>query len=70
MTIHYMVVHTGHWLPGRKVLISPVALGTPDWESKTFPLRLTQEQIRNSPDIDTKQSVSRQHEVELSRYYR
>ena len=45
-------------------------MGTPDWESKTFPVRLTQEQIRNSPDIDTKQPVSRQHEVELSQYYR
>jgi uncharacterized protein YrrD len=69
-TIRYMVVDTGHWLSGRKVLISPAALGTPDWESKTFPVRLTQEQIRNSPDIDTKQPVSRQHEVELSQYYR
>jgi uncharacterized protein YrrD len=69
-TIRYMVVNTGHWLSGRKVLISPAALGTPDWESKMFPVRLTQEQIRNSPDIDTKQPVSRQHEVELSQYYR
>jgi uncharacterized protein YrrD len=69
-TIRYMVVDTGYWLSGRKVLISPAALGTPDWESKTFPVRLTQEQIRNSPDIDTKQPVSRQHEVELSQYYR
>lgn len=69
-TIRYMVVDTGHWLSGRKVLISPAALGIPDWESKTFPVRLTQEQIRNSPDIDTKQPVSRQHEMELSQYYR
>jgi len=65
-----MVVDTGTWLSGRTVLISPGALGTPDWESKTFPVHLTQDQVRNSPDINTQQPVSRQHEVELSKYYR
>jgi hypothetical protein len=34
-TIRYMVVNTGNWLSGRLVLISLVALGTPDWHSKT-----------------------------------
>jgi hypothetical protein len=68
-TIRYMVVNTGNWLSGRKVLISPVALGTPDWQSKRLPVNLTKDQIRNSPDIDTEQTVSRQHEAELSQYY-
>ena len=36
-TIRYMAVNTGHWLSGRTVLISPVALGTSDWQSKSFP---------------------------------
>jgi hypothetical protein len=68
-TIRYMIVNTGNWLSGRTVLISLVALGTPDWHSKKFPVNLTQDQIRHSPDIDTEQPVSRQHEVELSQYY-
>ena len=68
-TIRYMVVNTGNWLSGRKVLISLVALGTPDWQSERFPVNLTMDQIRNSPDIDTEQTVSRQHEAELSQYY-
>ncbi len=68
-TIRYMVVDTGHWLPGRKVLISPVALGTPDWPSGTLPVKLTKEQVRNSPDIDTEKPVSRQRETELHTYY-
>ena len=29
--IRYLVVDTGSWLSGRKVLISPIALGSPDW---------------------------------------
>jgi sporulation protein YlmC with PRC-barrel domain len=67
--IRYMVVETGNWLSGRKVLIAPVAMKTPDWKTKTFPVALTREQVRNSPDIDTKKTVSRQHELELHKHY-
>jgi len=51
--IRYLVVDTGAWLPGRQVLLSPVALGQPDWEGQFFPVKLTTEQVQNSPDIDT-----------------
>lgn len=68
-TIRYLVVKTGNWLSGRKVLISPKALLQPDWENQEFPVSLTKEQIKNSPDIDTDKPVSRQHEEELSSYY-
>lgn len=67
--IRYMVVETGNWLLNRKVLISPAALRAPDWKSKTFPVALTLEQVRNSPDIDTKKTVTRQQEIELQKYY-
>lgn len=68
-TIRYLIVETGSWLFGRKVLISPQALLSPDWEGKVFPVNLTKEQIKNSPDIDTEKPVSRQHEMELYSYY-
>jgi sporulation protein YlmC with PRC-barrel domain len=68
-TIRYLVVDTGRWLSGRKVLVSPAAFDKPDWESRTFPVNLTKEQVRNSPSIDTDKPVSRQHETELHGYY-
>jgi sporulation protein YlmC with PRC-barrel domain len=64
-----MVVETGNWLLGRKVLISSVALGKPDWEARTFSVKLTSAQVRNSPDIDTERPVYRQHEDQLHEYY-
>jgi len=67
--IRYLVVETGRWLSGRKVLISPMAIGEPNWKLETFPTRLTREQVRNSPDIDTDKPVSRQHELEYSGFY-
>ncbi len=68
-TIRYLIVETGSWLNHRKVLIAPEALLKPDWEHHIFPVNLTKEQIKNSPEIDTDKSVSRQHEIEIYKYY-
>lgn len=68
-TIRYLVVETGNWLSGRKVLLSPVALGEADLESRTFDANLTMQQVRESPDIDTARPISRQHEVDLHGHY-
>jgi hypothetical protein len=68
-TIRYLVVDTGTWLTGRKVLISPLAVGQPDWETHLFPVELTRNQVKNSPEIDLVKPVSRQLETELHRHY-
>jgi sporulation protein YlmC with PRC-barrel domain len=67
--VRYMVADTGTWLIDRLVLISPVSLGKPDWDKNIFPVKLTKEQVENSPGIETDQPVSRQHENELANYY-
>lgn len=67
--IRYLVVDTGSWLFSRKVLISPIAAGKPDWTAKRLPVSLTREQIKNSPDIDTDMPVTRQHETDYLDYY-
>jgi hypothetical protein len=67
--IRYLVVETGAWLPSRKVLISPIALGNADWAAKLLPVSLTMEQVKGSPDIDTERPVSRKHERSHLGYY-
>jgi PRC-barrel domain len=67
--VAYLVVDVGGWFRRRQVLLSPAALGQPDWREKTIPVSLTREQVRNSPDVDTDQPVSRQNEVAMSKYY-
>ncbi len=67
--IRYLVVDTGAWLPGRRVLLSPVALGRPDWSLKAFPVNLTKEQIERSPGVASDQPVSRQLEGEVVDYF-
>lgn len=68
-TIRYMVADTRKWLPGRKVLISPVSLGTPDWGRSRFPVNLTQEQVKESPPLEEDQPVSQHYEQRLLSYY-
>ncbi len=67
--IRYLVVETGASPSLRKVLISPIAIGQPNWSEKVFPVALTRAQVRNSPDIDTDKPVSRQHEMGYLGYY-
>ena len=67
--IRYLVVETGSWLLSRKVLISPFSLMDADWMHKRLPVRITREQIKHSPDIDTQKTVSRQHEMAYADYY-
>ncbi|CAN5386635.1 hypothetical protein BH11BAC5_BH11BAC5_23600 [soil metagenome] len=68
-TVRYLVVETGNWFSNRKVLISPQALLQCDWVNEIFPVNLTKEQIKKSPDIDTEQPVSRRQEMELHAHY-
>ncbi len=67
--IRYMVADTRKWLPGRKVLLSPISLGEPDWGSRVFPVRLTKKQIEDAPGLDEDAPVSRQHEILCTQYY-
>src|SRR5688572_18196681 len=68
-TVRYLVVDTGGWLSRRLVLISPEALGIPEWNERVLPVRLTRDQVKHSPPIDTAKPVSRQQEAELRTHY-
>jgi uncharacterized protein YrrD len=67
--VRYLVADTRRWLPGRQVLIAPASLEQPELERRNVPVRLTMDQIRHGPGIETERPVSRQMEGELSAYY-
>ena len=68
-TIRYLVADTGSWLVDRLVLISPHSLGEPEWKSQEFGVKLSKEQVKKSPKIENDLPISRQHEIELAKYY-
>jgi hypothetical protein len=68
-TIRYLVADVGTFLDDRRVLLSPEALGRPDWSSAALPVNLTKEQIERSPDVDQLMEVGSEREAELRSYY-
>ena len=67
--VRYAIVETGSWFSSRKVLVSLIAMGQPDWLKGVLPVSITKQQLRNSSDIDTDKPVSRLYEAEFSGYY-
>lgn len=59
-TIPYLVVSTGPWIFGRRVLIPTAKFGSPDWRSRLIPVSLTKEQIKSGENYDTEKLVPRQ----------
>jgi hypothetical protein len=68
-TVRYLVIATGTWLSGRKVLLSPLAIRGVDVPRKRLETVLTKRQIEESPPIDTAKPVSRQYETALATHY-
>jgi hypothetical protein len=67
--IRYLTVKTGGWLSGRRVLISPISVIGEDWPRERLNVALTKQQVEKSPDIDTHEPISRQHELDYLTYY-
>jgi uncharacterized protein YrrD len=67
--LRYMVVATGRWLLGRKVLISPMSVRGIAWDDGVIDLTISRQQVRESPGIDTDKPVSRQHEIAFYNHY-
>jgi sporulation protein YlmC with PRC-barrel domain len=67
--VRWLVVDTGSWLSGRKVLLPPSALGHIDTDARSFSVRLTRAQVKDSPDVAQDQPVSRQLEGNVYDYY-
>src|SRR5580704_12312832 len=67
--VRYFVVDTGHWLPGRLVLVSPSAVESLDTAGRRLNVQLSKAQVEASPGIEAHETVSRQHEQHVAKYY-
>lgn len=68
-TVRFLEVDTGGLIDGRRVLIPPPAVIAVDWRGSEVSVRLTRQQVQDSPGIDTAVPVARQHEAALFNYY-
>ena len=67
--VRWMVVDTGRWLRGRKVLIHPSAVVLAEPGAREIKIALTKAEVKDSPDIDSDRPVSQQMQNDLNGYY-
>lgn len=72
--ICYVVVDTGPWLPGRQLLLPPLAFVNPNFgrtddRNRILQLNLTKAQLFESPALGANQPVSQQYQKEYHRYF-
>ncbi len=68
-TIRYLTVETGTWLIDREVLISTTAITAIENENKYIAVKLTRQQIEDSPLLYKATPISRQFETSYHDYY-
>lgn len=68
-TVRYLVVGTGTWLFGRRVVLGTEVLGAPTGDPRTIPVALSRARIEAAPDVDAAQSFGRRFEERLRGHY-
>ncbi len=67
--LRWLVIDTGGWLSGRRVLIHPSAIGPLDVVDSAFQVKLARQTILDAPGSLTDRPVSLQQEKSLYDYY-
>jgi uncharacterized protein YrrD len=67
--IRHLVVDTGTWLPGKKVLLAPPWIQRIQWAAKKVYFALTQDSVRHSPPFDPVLLDTEQYEKEMLDQY-
>jgi hypothetical protein len=67
--ICYLAVDTRDWWPGKIVLLPPESTGPVDWPGRSVTVNVTRDQVKNAPEWDADQPISRVFEGQVCRYY-
>ena len=65
----YVVVDTGPWIFGRKVMLPAGTVDRVDWEDMTVYVDRTKNQIKDSPELDENGLTDRSYRDRLGTYY-
>jgi hypothetical protein len=65
----YLVVDTGPWIFGKKVMLPAGVIRDVDPDAQTVFVNRTKEQIKNAPEFDESRSHDEGYRTELGGYY-
>jgi sporulation protein YlmC with PRC-barrel domain len=64
--IRHLVVSTDRWFRGRQVLLEPEVAEAVDWPDRRLQVRLTRQDVRESPSVDTDLPAARQQMLQAA----
>jgi hypothetical protein len=67
--VRFVVLNTGNWLAGRKVLIAPSAIEAADGSRQVMKLDLTRKQIEDGPSVDSAKPISQKMEDSVMQHF-
>jgi len=67
--VRWLVVDTGKWLTGRRVIVPTHVLDHPDPAKQSVPVKLTQQQVEDSPGVGLDRPTSRETEASTYEHY-
>jgi PRC-barrel domain len=65
----YIVVDTGPWIFGRKVLLPAQTVERIDLDAQTVAVDRTKDEIKNAPEFDPEHGIDPRYQDELGGYY-
>ena len=68
-TAGYIVVDTGPWIFGKKVLLPAGVINSADHDEEKVFVNRTKDQIKNAPELDEKRYRDKDYRSEVGSYY-
>jgi uncharacterized protein YrrD len=66
----YLVIDTGTWLPGRKVILATSWISSVEPARRMVVVNIDQKRIKESPEFDPDRPLDRAYEMRLHDHYR
>jgi uncharacterized protein YrrD len=67
--IRYLIIETGNWWEGKKVLVSPQWIDSINAEEPSVSVNLSRDSIKQSPEYSEENLLTRDYESQLHRHY-
>jgi hypothetical protein len=68
-SIHYLLVDTKNWWPGKKVLISPLSVREIDWSDNLVKVNIDRQKVKDCPAYDPSMTVDQAYDEKFLTYY-
>jgi hypothetical protein len=70
MKLRYLVIDTGSWLPGKKVVLSTAWISSVVPQKETVVMNIEKKRIQEAPEYRPDAELDREYETQLHDYYR